>query len=234
MIRRPRGDKPIGLSESSTGKPIGLPPREIELPIDSLDRFADAEAIAKLLELTAMARICAVEVFAFGDKPKFVVADDAVIAENLGEGADIGGVNDEELVLVELDFHRTVRGHDGEAGATVIQDEVFEVAAMAFEDRQVDRFAEEIDVTRAVGFVAGFEDNVHDIAKRVEEVEEGIEEFVARQRGGEDGNLEAGFFIAIGFDAEGFARGDGSFLPGADRVGELKVAVAVDLQMFEH
>ena len=205
-----------------------------DLPADAFDGFADAEAVAELLELPTMTGIGTVQVLAFCDEFELVVADDAIAAKDLGERTNVGGVHDEEFVLVELHFHRTAGRHHRKSGATIVYDEIFEITALAFEDWQIDRFAEQIDVPGTFGFVARFEDDIDDIAKGIEQIEKGVEEFVSRERGSQNWNLKAGFFIAIGFDAKSFARRDASFLSRTNRVGELEIAVAVNQQMFEH
>ena len=51
------------------------------------------------------------------------------------------------------------------------------------------------------------QDDVDDLAERVDQVEKGVEQLLAADRGGQHGNLEAGFGVAVGFDPETFARG---------------------------
>src|SRR5258708_4494104 len=110
----------------------------IHLPIDALHGFANAQAIAELIKDRAEGGVGAVQVFAFGNDLQVVVAADAVAFENVCEGLEIGGVGYQQLVLVELNFHGPARAQGSQAGAAIVQQQFFEVAAMAFQYCQID------------------------------------------------------------------------------------------------
>src|SRR5215831_19347529 len=95
--KSPRGQAPWA---SSLCRPLA----EAELPAMGFDGFADTQAVAELVEFAAMTRVGAMEMFALGDELHLVVAGDAVVFQHGDEGAQVGGVDDQELVLVELDF----------------------------------------------------------------------------------------------------------------------------------
>src|SRR5437870_4470230 len=75
------------------------------LPADALRRRPDAEPIAKLIEDIDMARIAAVQVFAFRDQFQVVVALHTLLSENGLERSRILGIDNQEFVLVELNLN---------------------------------------------------------------------------------------------------------------------------------
>ncbi len=121
-------------------------------------------------------------------------------------GSHVGGVDDQEFMFVELHFHGAAGGEGGQSGAAVVEEKVFEIAAVAFENGQVDLLAEQIAVVGAFGFVTGFQDDVDELAERVEQVDESVEQVFAADGGGEHGNLEAGLGVAVGLHAEALVR----------------------------
>src|SRR5438552_13635736 len=74
-------------------------------PAHALDRFAHAQAIAKLGERLAVLLVGAVQVLAFGDELQAIVAANTVVLENANERRQIGGIDNQQLVFVELDLH---------------------------------------------------------------------------------------------------------------------------------
>src|SRR5712691_2360230 len=115
---------PPGFAALTLGLGVGL-------PVDAFDGFAHAEAVAKLFELLVEAWVAAVHVLALGDELEPVVAVDAQLLQEDLEGTDVGGVDDQELVLIELDLHGALVRQDGDAGAAVVGQQIFEFAAMA-------------------------------------------------------------------------------------------------------
>src|SRR5438105_8001053 len=137
------------------------------------------------------------QVFSLGDQFKLVVSRNALAFQHAGKRGQVGCIDDQELVLVELDLHGAQGGQSCQAGAAVVQEEILEIAAIAFQDRQVDVLAKQvavIGVTRrgAVGVVAGFKNDVDYLAQGIEEVKKNVEKLFAGDRGGQDGDLEAG------------------------------------------
>src|SRR5262245_20084416 len=80
--------------------------RLFELAGDDLGRFADAEAVAELVEEFAVLGLGTVQVIPFCNQLHLVVAVDAVLPQDALERLQVLGVDDEQFVLVELDFHR--------------------------------------------------------------------------------------------------------------------------------
>src|SRR5207244_12714778 len=79
------------------------------LPVDAFGRFADTQAVAQLVELGAKLGVGAVQVLRLREQLHVVVARHAVVFQNLYEGLQVGGVDDQQLVLVELHLNRPGR-----------------------------------------------------------------------------------------------------------------------------
>jgi hypothetical protein len=196
-----------------------------------LGEFSDAQAVAELLEDRLEARISAVEVFAFRDEPEVVIAADALAAEELLKGFQVARVDDQEFVLVELDFHRLLGTQHGDSGAAIIEEQILEVAQVALQDRQVNGFAVKVAMMSAIALMAGFQDDIDDFAERIEHLQEKVEEAFARDGSGQDRHAEARPGVAIGVDAKTLT---GDHLPvdrGPDCLGQPEVAVTVHLKM---
>ena len=118
--------------------------------------------------------------FGFGDEPQVFVVVDARRLPGSGEFVEILPVDDQQFVLVELHFQGNARVENGDAGAAVVQQQVFELAQGAFEHGQVDVFAVQIVVSALLAVVAGFEHHVDLIAQRIEQLEEQIEQCLLR------------------------------------------------------
>src|SRR5262245_25717623 len=99
--------------------------------VERLGEGADAQAAAELFEGVLVLRPGAVQVLSFGDQLHGVVARDAGLAQDALEGAQVAGVDDQQLVLVELDLHGPVVGNDRYAGAAVVEQQVLEVVIVA-------------------------------------------------------------------------------------------------------
>lgn len=201
---------------------------EIRLPFGG---FAHAEAVAELLEGFGVVGVGGVDMFAFGDELHGVVAADAGLAENFFERFQTAGIDDQKLMFVELDFHGLGGGNDRHAGATVVQEQFLKVAEIAFEDRAIDVFAEQVAMLAAGLLVARFQNDVDHQTERLEQGEKYVEERLAGDGGRQDWNLQTSFRIAIRFQAEAFARNDLQVQSGPNRLGQLEVAVAIHLQM---
>jgi len=183
------------------------------------DGFADAQAVAELVEFITIARFGAMQVFAFGDELHVVLAGNAMVLENPDKRPHVGGVDDEQFMFVELDFHRAVGGKGGQAGATVVKDKVLEIATVAFEDRQIDLFTEQIAMFGTIGFVAGFQDDIDDFTQGIEEVEENVEKVFAGNRRRKDRNFVTGLGIAVGLHAVTLTRHDLAVQRGPNGIG---------------
>src|SRR5262249_53709565 len=101
--RLPAQQKAHGV-ETPWASSLCRPLAEAESPTMGFDGFADPQAVAELVKLATMARVGAVEMFAFSDEPHLVVARDAVVFQDVSEGAQVGGIDDQKLVLVKLDL----------------------------------------------------------------------------------------------------------------------------------
>src|SRR5262249_37738047 len=145
---------------------------------------------------------------------------DASVAKNAGERLQVRSVNDQQLVLVELHFNRLGGRDDRYAGAAVVQKQVLEVAKMALQDQELDVLAVKIAVPLAVGIVAGFQDDIDGVAERIEQIEEAIEQLLAREGGDEHRHTEAGLGVAVQAHAEPFLRHDLQIQRRPNRVGQ--------------
>ena len=85
--------------------------------------------------------------------------------QDLFERLKVVGIDEQQLVLVELNFHRAVGVERGHAGAAVVQQERLVVVERALEDHRVHVLAIEIGVGARFGVVARFHDHVDDVAR---------------------------------------------------------------------
>ncbi len=169
-----------GATEPATGVLENLP----TLVFCSIGFHADE--VLQLFKLFGVLLAGGVDVLPFGDEPQGVAAVQAVVFENVLEALEVVSVDDEQLVLVELDFHRGPRIQDGDSGAAVVRQQVFEVVQEAFEDREVDLLPVGVDVLAAAGVVARLQDDVHGLAERIEHVHEQLEGTLFGLRGHQD------------------------------------------------
>ena len=140
------------------------------------------------------------------------------------------GVNDQQLVLVELDLDRPLRMEDRDPGAAVVEEEILEVPQDALEHRPLDPIAGDLDGGAAVA-VARFEDDVDRVAERFEEAEEGLEEILARDGTDQRRQLGPGGGIDVGVEAISGLRHDVELPAGPDGVGEGEAAVTTAGEM---
>ena len=110
----------------------------------------------------------------FGDEFHVFHAFQLVIVQSVLKIGEFLTVHHEQLVFVELHFQRNPRVEDRDAGAAVVEQQIFEVVQDALQDRQVDVLAIEVLVP-AVAFVAGFQDHVDHRPQRVQQIEEDVE-----------------------------------------------------------
>ena len=201
-------------------------------PVDLAGRLADAQAVTELLEGHGVAHVGGVQVLRLSDEPEAVVASHAGLPKDAFEWLGIAGVDDEHLVLVELELDRFFGGHHGDAGAAVIEQQVVEVVEMTQEDGQVDVLSEQVAVAGAAAGVAGLQDDIHDRPKRIEQVEEEVEESLARDGGGQHRDVDAGPHIVVAFEAVALAWDDLELGRRPDCLRQAEVAVAVDPDML--
>src|SRR3990172_3189758 len=138
-----------------------------------------AEAGFQLLELSGEAIAGGMDVLGLGDELHFIVAADTPLGKGLLELIQPGAVDDQQLVLVELNFLRDARVEHGHAGAAVVQQQVLVFPEDALEDRQVDVFSVKVLVSLAGAVMAGVEPHVDDVSQRVQQVEKDVEEVLA-------------------------------------------------------
>jgi hypothetical protein len=79
--------------------------------------------------------------------------------------------------------------------------------------------------------MAGLDDDVHDLAERIKQVEEDIKQAFAGDRSDQHGNFKLGLDVAVGADAKAFTGNDLQIKRRADGLGEPEVTVAIDLQV---
>ena len=125
------------------------------------------------------------------------IAVHAVLEQDALERLQVVRVDDQQFVFVELHFHRPRRGDDGRAGAAVVEQQVLEIQEGALQHRQVDVFAEQVAVRGAFAGVAGLQHQIDDLAERVEQVQEHVEEFFLRDGRRQHGHRQAGAGVAV-------------------------------------
>lgn len=140
-------------------------------------------------------------------------------------------VEKQQFVFVELDFHAAFGVHDGDAAAAIMEDYIFELIENALEHGHINLFAKQIGVPAISFLVAGFEDDVDDIAEWFKQGDEEVEEAFAAD--GDHQNGQAGAAVGIDKPFMAIAGPWNDIEPpcGADSIGELKVAVAADANM---
>ena len=106
---------------------------------------AGAETLRQFLEASGKALVGGVEVLPLRDEPHPVVAPQAEVGKDAFEGAAGMGVNNQQLVLVELNLDRPLRMEDRDPGAAVVEEEILEVPKDALEHRPLDPFAGDLD-----------------------------------------------------------------------------------------
>ena len=158
---------------------------------DFADRSADAEPQGQVAELPGIVRPRVVQVGGFGDEPQVLTPGNAGRPENSAEWLQVAAVADQQLVLVELDFHRPAGSDDRDAGAAVIEQQVLELAEVTFEHRPINVRPPQIAVAVGLVAVAGFENDVHDFAERIEQLQEDIEQTFAADGRGQGRNAQA-------------------------------------------
>src|SRR5438552_10449700 len=102
-----------------------------------------------------------VEMLGFGDQLDRIVAWDVKRLQDAAEGTEFGGVDGQDLVLIELDFHRFMGGHDGDAGTPVVDEQILEFATIAGQDRGVDAAAAEVAMLAVPAAMAGLQDDIY-------------------------------------------------------------------------
>ena len=83
-------------------------------------------------------------------------------------------------------------------GAAVVQEQRLVVVERALQDHRVHVLAIEVGVRARLGVVARFHDHVDDVAQRVEQVHENLEQVLGGDGGGQHGHLVAALRIAVG------------------------------------
>ena len=101
----------------------------------------------------------------------------------------------------------------------------------ALEDDRVHVLAVHVGVGARLGFVAGLHDDVDDLAQRIEQVHEDVEEPIGGDRGRQDGHLVAGLGVAIDVAAVALARDHVEPDRRANGIGQQEVAVAADAEV---
>src|ERR1700686_667915 len=99
-------------------------------------------------------------VLGLGDKFHLIVAGQTPGGQHLFVFAQVVPVNNQQLVLVELNFLGGVRVENGNACATVIDQQVLVVPEDAFQHRHVDVLAVQVEVAAPMPIVARFQNHV--------------------------------------------------------------------------
>ena len=160
-----------------------------------------------------------------GNEPQAVVSLEPAFTQHALEGHAGRGVGHDELVLVELHLHREFGMHHRDAGAAVVQQEILVLPEDTLQHEPLDTVADVLDAVDALG-VGGLEHHVHRVAEGCEEVEERLEEILARCGGDEGGKPAPALRIDPGVVSVARPRDDVELPARANRVGERELAVA--------
>ena len=164
------------------------------------------------------------EVLALRDKPDPIVSLQPPALEDPLKGRTGLGVDDQQLVLVELDLEREFRVHDGDRRAAVVEQEILVFPEHALEHQPLHALAGEF-ATVGGGVVRGFEDHVAAVAERLEQVEERGEQVFTRHGGDHGRHPGAGPRINVRVVPEAGLGHHVEVPAWADRFGEREPAV---------
>src|SRR5262249_17394244 len=119
----------------------------------------------------------------------------------------------------------------GETGATVVEEELFEVVEGALEDHCIHMFAIKIGMGAGLALVARFHDDVDLVAEGIEQFHENLEEPFGGNRRRQNGHLIPGFGITIDVATIAFAGDYFQAERGPNRIGEREVSISSDSQV---
>ena len=87
-----------------------------------------AQSLHELLEPPAEAAAGGMHVVALGNHPQTVVPGKSLATQHPLKGRPVRAVSYQQLMLVELDLEGSLRMQHGDAGAAVVEEQVFEVS----------------------------------------------------------------------------------------------------------
>ncbi len=169
--------------------------------------------------------------FGFGEEAHLVAAGDSAVAEDPLVAREVRAVDDEQLMLVELDFLWHSRIEDRDAGAAIVDQEILVVPENALEDRHVDMFAVKVGVLAGTMAMARLEHHVDHGAEFLDQFEESVEHPLAGDRGHQDGDFVLPFLVAVDIVTIPCRRDDLEVERRANRLGQGELAVAGHLEM---
>ena len=169
--------------------------------------------------------------FGLGDELHLVVAGDPMLPERLFVVVEILAVDDQQFVLIELDFLGDARIEHGDSRAAVVEQEVLEFVEDALQHRHVDVFAVEVLVAAGLAVVAGFEDHVDDRAEWIKQFEEGVEQVGFAGGAHQHRHIGSGLFVAVAVVAVSLAGDDLEVVGWANGVSQVEIAIARHPQM---
>ena len=171
------------------------------------------------------------DVLGLGDEFHLIVALDAVVAENVFELVEILAVDDQQLVLVELDFLRDAGIKHGQARAAVVGQQVLVFLEDALEHGQIDVFAIQVAVAVVVAIVAGFQHDIDGESQRIQKVQKHVEEFFAGNGDHQHRHVGVVLLVVVRVVAVALGGHDLEIVRRPDGVGERIVAVPRHAQM---
>jgi hypothetical protein len=192
---------------------------------------ANTQSHSQLSELDSKIVRCVVEMFRFGNQGKHSTPPDANPMQRSPKRGQVRGVNVKELVFVELYFDRPTNRQYRYSRAAIVGEQVFKLTEMAGQNRQVDLIPTKIGVMVGFCSVAAFQNDVNLIAKRSDQREECIEELFGGNRRRKHRQPQFRPPIAEHLNAIAFSRPDGKSWTRSNRIGEMKLAVAVDIEV---
>src|SRR5262249_37535716 len=103
-------------------------------PVDVLGGLTHTHAVTELVKRRSITRFRAVQVFRFGDDLHAGSVGKTSLPQNAFEWFQITGVNDQQLVLVELHLHGAGCADYRYAGTTIVKEQLLKIKTMALED----------------------------------------------------------------------------------------------------
>lgn len=167
----------------------------------------------------------------FGDQRKHTPAADAGPMQRPTKWSQVRGVNVEELVFIKLHFDGLADCQNRDPRAAIVSEKLFKLTEVAGQNGQVDFIPAKIGMMVGIGSVAALQNDVYLIAKRIDQGEKGFKESFGGDRSRKHRQLQSRMLIAEHFNAIAFARSDWKSLTGPNRIGEMKLAVAIGTEM---
>ncbi len=189
---------------------------------------ANADPERQLPELVREFTGGMVKVFGFRDQGEEFPLPHTVCSKDAAERFKRWGIDVEQFVFVELDFHRDAVRQNRNPRTAIVGQEVFKIAEVAGKHRRIDVVAAKIGVRIEARVVAAFQDDVYDGSERFKQGKEDIEERFGGNSRGKHGKAEFRSPIAKDIHSISLARTDRQARTGPDGVGQGERAIGIN------